>query len=612
MKTFLPHTYIVFLLFINLIFSQQFTEQNVIDFSKLHTNTGNAVADYDLDGDLDLFVVANKSFTQSDETTWSRLFNNNRGRFEDVTEASGFSKQHSSFSKLDSKLGASWGDYDNDGYPDILLTHQDGIQLYQNMQNGTFKDVTDTSGIEPCVNCNNTNGIWWDYDNDGDLDLYLNYLDIPNRLYNNNGDGTFKEIEGALNLNDKSRTWSSLPIDVNLDGWTDLYVVNDFGLSKFYINNNGTSFTEATDLYQLENKGCGMGSTIGDYNNDGIFDIYVTNIAADKANPLFKGNAMEAFENKTTEEGVGDGDFGWGTKFLDADNDGDQDLYIVNGNESLNYNNVFFKNLRSEGEDRFVNWSQQSQANGFANGMGTEVFDYDNDGDLDIFVCNTNDSPYLYRNNFAPNTWVQIDLEGVQSNRNGFGATVTVSVAEKHLHRLHHGSNMMGQSIKPVHFGLGKAQKIDSLQVTWTNGRKDIIYNIEVNQKIKIVELQGMVEGKTFTQEETQEEEPNNDTDDIQNNVNNTNLTINTIPNPFSDFIDFHINLNTVNSSDYTIQIYSINGIKVEEITGQIPTDEKDLTKRWFPKNLKLSPGIYLYNINCNNEIKMGKIVFTP
>ncbi|TYA84176.1 FG-GAP-like repeat-containing protein [Seonamhaeicola marinus] len=595
------------------VFGQQFDLQNLSVFNNIHTNYGNAVADYDLDGDLDVFIVAYKASTPKDRTSWSRLLNNRNSTLEDDIQFSGPLAREAYNNDWGLSLGASWGDFNNDEYPDLLIANQNTTELYQNMQDGTFKNITATSNIESCASCNNAGGLWWDFNNDGFLDLYLYFLDTKNKLYKNNGDGTFTLTDNALGLNDPSRTWSCLPIDANNDGWLDIYVVNDFGLSKFYVNNNGASFTEATKAYNLENKGCGMGSTIGDYNNDGIFDIYVTNIAESLVNPLFKGTSTNIFENTTLQQKVGNGNFGWGTNFFDADNDGDQDLYVVNGHEDLHYKNVFFKNLLTEGENFFENWSNASKANGMANGMSTEVFDYNNDGYLDILVSNTNDKPYLYKNTTAQsNAWVQINLKGTTVNKNAVGSKVKAYVKDNTLHRFHHGASIMGQSIKPVHFGLGTAKKIDSISVSWPNGTKEVIYNIATNQKITITEQQGMTFGDNYVPTEEEEEEEEGEKD-IQEDLP-TNLSVNTMPNPFSNFIDFHIESNSLETSEIVIEIFTLNGIRIEKIVDTKPEDLNKWTKRWQPNatNTSLTPGIYFYNISYNNQRKIGKLVFTP
>ncbi len=597
---------ILFFIFSIAVNAQKFSEKNISIFSEMGINYGNAVADYDLDGDLDVFIVAYNSFDKNDSKTWSRLLNNRGGRFEDVTEAAGFSNQHSIANKSDLKLGVAWGDYNNDGYPDLLLAHQNGTQLYKNTGNGTFTDVSAQANITSCNNnCSNTGGLWWDYDNDGDLDLYLQYLNTANRLFTNNNDGTFTEIEGALNLNDPHRTWSCLPIDVNYDGWMDIYVVNDFGLSKFYLSQEGKSFVESTEAYNLVNLGCGMGSDIGDYNNDGYFDIYVTNIAEGKSNPLFMGTPGAPFENKTAVEKVGNGHFGWGTRIFDADNDGDQDIYVVNGDNDLHYKNVFFKNLRREGTNNFEEWSNQSDANGIANGMGAEVFDFDDDGDLDILVSNTNNAPYLYENIIAnPNSWLQVNLEGVTANRNAFGAIISAFSEGKAVHRLNHGATIMGQSIKPIHFGLGDAKKIDSLIVKWPHGEKEVVYDIDKNQKITFIEGLGMTDGKTY--EATENEEENGEETQTPESEE---ISLSCIPNPFSLFTEFKIN--TISQTSLEINIYSISGFQVWNLYREnIP--EGEWSEKWYGESQNghhFPAGLYIYQIKLDNKTWTGKLV---
>ncbi len=581
--------------------AQQFSEANVRLLSEMGVNYGNAVADYDLDGDLDIFIVAYNSFDLNDPKTWSRLLNNRGGWFEDITIESGFRNQHSRTKGDDVKLGASWGDYDNDGYPDLLLAHQNGTQLYRNNGDGTFMDVTTQVNIDSCEECINSSGLWWDYDNDGDLDIYLNYLNWPNRLYNNQGDGTFIEIEGALNLDNPSRTWSSIPVDANRDGWMDIYVVNDFGLGRFYINQEGISFLDVTEEYNLVNIGDGMGSSIGDYNNDGYFDIYITNISEFIRNPLFMGSASGFFENTQEQEGVGNGHFGWGNKLFDADNDGDEDLYIVNGQTDLEYNNVFFKNLRSEGEERFANWTMESGANGKANGMGAEVFDYDNDGDLDILVSNTTeDPPYLYKNDTSnPNAWLQVDLEGTISNRNAFGTKLRASIDGKIKHRFHHGSTMMGQSIKPIHFGLGEVKKIDSLTISWPSGQQETIYNIAINQKIKIVEEKGMTSGEVYVPQVIEEIEE----------VLSEKIKMTTYPNPFTDAITF--NLNIGQTGFLFMKIYTVSGIEVYDFKEEL-VQNSFWTGEWNGQTnagTRAPSGMYVYRIQLGEKVWLGKLL---
>ncbi|MEM0994063.1 MAG: VCBS repeat-containing protein, partial [Bacteroidota bacterium] len=404
-------------------YAQAFQETFIRDLAKMKNNYGNAVADYDQDGDLDIFVVAYEEFERGKPETWSRLLENRgSGWFEDVTVAAGFREQYNHPNRRANKLGAAWGDYDNDGFPDLLLTHAGSVQLYHNKGDGTFEEVPAIAAMEDCPTCVNTSGLWWDYDRDGFLDFYISDYGTfsPNRLYRNLGNGSFQNVTFETGLGDDRSAWSSAAFDVNRDGLLDLYINNDYGFSRLYLNEKGKTFREATNEYGLRNTGNGMGFAIGDYNNDGHFDIYVTNISELLPNPLYTGSASGVFTNEFESQNVGYGNWGWGTHLFDADHDGDEDIYLVNGFEGLIYNNKFFRNNLAQGKADFTDWSVQAACDGIASGMSLEVFDYDEDGDLDMLVSNTNDHPYLYQNTgrASQTNWLQVELEGTTSNRN--------------------------------------------------------------------------------------------------------------------------------------------------------------------------------------------------
>ena len=589
---------LLILLFNQQLSAQAFQKMHIRDIAEMSDNWSNAVADYDQDGDLDLFITAYHSFQSNDPTTWSRLLKNNgSGWFEDVTIAAGFRHQYASTSIRDNKLGVSWGDYDNDGYPDLMLTHSGHLQLYHNQGNGTFEDVTQSANISTCPECVNTSALWWDYDKDGDLDLYISDYQNTNRLFNNQGDGRFENVTTASRLGDPGSTWCSIPIDVNRDGWLDLYVINDYGQSRFYLNQAGQTFEEATLAYGLRNTGNGMGASIGDYNNDGHFDIYVTNIAEFQANALFTGSASGEFKDDQAVQQVGQGHWGWGTHFFDADHDGDEDLYLVNGFGDLTYPNKFFKNMHAEGENQFVDWSSNAATDGQANGMGMEVFDYDDDGDLDILVSNTNDAPYLYQSigRGAQTNWLQVELEGTQSNRNAFGAVLIASGQGKSYYRFHYGAGIMSQSIKPVHFGLGDIRTLDSLTIIWPNTEKQVHYNVPANQKIKIVEHETAV---TSTSERLKKAAP---------------LQLSTLyPNPFQEAIT--IELETQQSGLLHYQIYTATGQSVWQ--GQQAVQAARNHQIVWPgtdsRGSKQASGIYFYTLQLNGHQISGKIILQP
>ena len=301
----------------------------------LRSVNGVSVADYDLDGDLDLFLVAATIFDENDPLTWSRLMRNDGEQgFSDVTSAAeliNYEAMHNKGMVMGSKMGASWGDYNNDGYPDIFLTNFGLDELWRNDGNGKFTNVTKSSGVQGCQFCYSTTGLWWDYDLDGDLDLFVCDWIRENRFYRNDGDGTFADITMQSGLGDDRNSFSALPIDINYDGLVDLYVANDAQENGLFLNNGDGTFSDWARPYGLDNDGNGMGMDVCDYNNDGRFDIYVTNIFSFEPNVFFVNNGDGLFSNESISLGIDDTGWGWGVRFFDADHDLDEDLYAVNG-----------------------------------------------------------------------------------------------------------------------------------------------------------------------------------------------------------------------------------------------------------------------------------------
>ncbi|MDP5168821.1 MAG: FG-GAP-like repeat-containing protein [Bacteroidia bacterium] len=470
-------------------------------------NNGVSVADYDADGDLDLFFVGYRSFVEFDSTTWNRLMRNNGdGTFTDVTIEAGLTNQFANTdiqASIGEKMGASWGDYDNDGFPDLFLANSRADQLYHNDGDGTFTEVTEASGIVSCHTCYSSAGLWVDYDRDRDLDLYIPVLNGDNILYQNKGDGTFEDVTLRMGINGVGVTWTAVAFDINGDGFQDILDVNDTQINNLWENKSGQGFADVSLPYRMNDTGAGMGVTIGDYNNDGLFDVYITQIYNYLPNPLFKNTGQRRFENVAAAMGVENTGWGWGTHFLDYDHDGDEDLFAVNGvvskqyiggQEQLDEPNYFYRNTLIEGTEGFVDWTTETSTGEMARARGLEVFDYDSDGDLDMVVANVETTPFLYQNQTVSESqsshtnWLQIDLEGTQSNRNAFGAQVTVTTAEGKYHRLHHGACFYGQSIKPVHVGLGAAELVERIIVLWPSGNRDTLLQVAINQKISIKE----------------------------------------------------------------------------------------------------------------------------
>ncbi len=484
------------IIFIILHFGVVVTGQNFVlnnqfaNLSSIKNANGIAMADVDQDGDLDVYIVAKEAYNETDPSSWNRLFLNQGQQFIDVTFASGLSQDQYSQNKFlgeGIKMGASWGDYDNDGYPDLFLTNHGKDQLWHNKKDGTFENVSRQAGIEGQEERHSSSALWWDYDNDGDLDIYVSSWHGDNALYRNDGNTNFIDVSNQSGLKDIGSTWTSIPIDVNKDGLQDLYILNDFSPNFLFINASNDTFIDYTAHYGLGDLGNGMGVDICDYNNDGNFDIYLTNIEDVHPNPFFQNNG-NTFDNTRRKVGFTDARWGWGARFFDMDHDMDEDLYVVNQSffdGDLEYNRLF----ELEDDGTFKEKSALYGVDSYTNARGQEVFDYNKDGDLDILVGNWGSAPSLFDNRLENiGNWIQIELEGTQSNRNAFGAVLRVKIGENYLHRLNHGANFLGQSIKPIHFGLADNNNIEELTIFWPSGRVEKLYDVGVNQFINVKE----------------------------------------------------------------------------------------------------------------------------
>ncbi len=585
--------------------------ENLAKIDHIQNNSGVAVADYDQDGDLDIFLVGIASFDPLDETTWNRLLrNNDDGTFEDVTLAVGFDAQFINVglpARLGEKFGAAWGDCNNDGYPDLFLTNSRFDQLYYNERGGTFFDVTALAGVAGCFDCISTSALWWDHDRDGDLDLYVSVFAAANRMYENIGDFSFEDITDDVLLGDEGAAWASVPIDVDGDGWLDLYVVNDFfDENQLYRNLEGQRFVNATSSFGLGDGGDGMGVAIGDYNNDSFFDIYVTNIFSRHANPLFTNLSNRGFTDKAVEMGVDNSGWGWGTHFLDYDHDGDEDLFAVNGVGKVgvifdgpkdDVNNFFFRNTLDEGIEGFLDWSHETGTADTVKSRGLEVFDYDGDGDLDLLVANVEDRPYLYRNDIIAENqpesanWIKIWLEGTASNRDAIGTKVKLTLDGQSFYRWHHGAGFLAQSLKPVHFGLASAQIIDEIQVTWPLGQVQTFQNIAANRTIRITE------GETTTAVE----------DVFAEEV--AFLVTSLYPNPFVNSVNIGFDLNKAGLLE--LKIFSMTGREVyrQRLTvhsagfQEIIWHARDMGGNFLPS------GVYFYTADFGGHRIIAKMV---
>jgi len=463
---------------------------------------GVALFDYNNDNYPDLFIIGGKGPN-------TLLRNNWDGSFSDVSQEAGVALR-GLFT-----MGVAVGDIDNDGDEDLLITtgKEDPNVLLQNNGNGSFTDISQTAGIQDLAW--STSASFGDFNLDGWIDIYVNnyaiYEEEPfsqnirggyaNFLYQNQGNNTFVNVASTLGVADVGCGLAVAFTDYDHDSDPDLYVANDFGLSfepnELYINKfPDPGFQAAAYLSGLNVKINAMGIAIGDYDEDGDLDYYVTNIAD---NPLFENReGGQFFQDISSNKGVNNPDgTSWGTAFLDFNNDTYLDLIVANGQviEAPHQNN---ENRLFQG-NKDHQFEEVSTKTGLATNQrcrGLSLADLDNDGDLDMLFGvvaedeQSEDHALLYQNNLAnKNKWFKLQLVGRWSNRNGYGSQVRVVLGDRSLIReADGGSSYLSHHSNVIHFGLGHHSSVDSLIITWPGGHQDIYTQLKANQAIKVVE----------------------------------------------------------------------------------------------------------------------------
>ncbi len=489
--------------------------------------SGATFLDYDNDGDLDLYIVNGAplpGFETAAPPTNLLYQNDGTGRFIDVTAAAGVGDTGYG-------MGCVAADYDNDGDPDLYVTNFGANLLYQNNGEGTFTDMTTHAdvggGDEWSSSC-----AFVDYDHDGNLDLYVvNYLDydlaqdrdwydphgrrvyanpqvypgVSDTLYRNNGDGTFTDVTGQAGVyNNEGKGLGVTCGDYDNDGRIDIYVANDTTPNFLYRNVGDGRFVDIAPFAgaAYNEHGVaegGMGVDFGDYNNDGTLDIFVTNFS-NETNTLYHNTTDGALIDFTNIAGLGEASFlklAFGTKFFDADNDGALDLFVANGHlyptnsDALEYaqTDQLFINT---GEGTFVDASDRSGEYFSIKrvGRGTAFGDYDNDGDVDIFIVNLNQEGVLLRNKGGnKHNWLMIKTVGSKSNRDGIGTRVgVVTRFHSQMREVQAGSSYLSGHDLRLIFGLGTETKAETVKITWPSGAEQTLVDVEANQLLVITE----------------------------------------------------------------------------------------------------------------------------
>ncbi|MGB9180283.1 MAG: CRTAC1 family protein [Pyrinomonadaceae bacterium] len=509
------------------------------------TGSGAAFIDYDNDGYLDIFLV---NGTRLDGVAGAqptnRLYHNNGdSTFTDVTTKAGL---------IRSGWGQSVcvGDYDNDGWDDLFISGFGKNALYRNNGNGTFNEVAEKAGVSNNRTRWGSGSAFVDYDRDGHLDLFVaSYINLDlktaplpetgpclykgvmvacgppglaggvNTLYHNNADGTFTDVSEKSGITKTNGTYSLgvLVADFDNDAWPDIYVANDSSPAALYHNNRNGTFTdvgvEAGCAFSIDGKAqAGMGVTAGDYDRDGWLDIFKTNFAGDTSS-LYHNVGKGVFDDVTFPAGVGVNTrwLGWGCGFVDVDNDGWLDVFLVNGHvypevEKLTteagyaQRKVLYRNLQN---GRFADVS--TEVGGAiiepTPSRGCAFGDFDNDGRMDILINPVNAAPeLLHAESVNQNNWIKIKTIGTKSNRDGIGARIKCVTADggTQIDEVRSGGSYYSQNDLRVHFGLGKNQKVKSIEIRWPSGQVDTLNDMAINQLITVKEGSGIVRASGF------------------------------------------------------------------------------------------------------------------
>jgi hypothetical protein len=480
---------------------------------------GAAFLDYDQDGFIDIYACSGtwlegvSKMEKPAELPGNHLYRNKGdGTYEDITKKAGVGGPWYS-------MGAAVGDYNNDGYPDIFISNYGPNVLLRNNGNGTFTDVTRRANVSGGKECS-VGAAWLDYDNDSYLDLYVgNYLEFDPEykyyyapdgfpgplaydsqkdiLYHNNGDGTFKDVTEIMGIIDiDGRAMGVGAADYDQDGFEDIFVANDHTLNYLWHNEGGKKFIDhgtmsGTAFSQAGEATISMSVDFADFNGDGLLDIFKSD---DSYCSLYENMGNGVFSDKSVSSNISMAAaqfVGWSSSFVDYDNDGDVDIFKTNGALKHLYGQED-QMFNSDGTGKFKDVSLELGKyfqKEFV-GRGACLGDYDNDGDMDIFIVNLNSPSVFLRNNKGnQNNWLTLKLTGMSSNKDGIGARVKLTAGGKtQTAQKKSTTGYLSQNDPRLHFGLAKSGIVERIEIKWPSGKIQTLENIKANQILEVKE----------------------------------------------------------------------------------------------------------------------------
>jgi len=570
--------FIIFLIFSNLSYAQlafdDVAAQIGVDYSYGDSEYGGGVsfADFDNDGWDDITYA-------SENGVDLYFFKNTNGVFNLVT--------FNGISNTSKAKQVIWVDYDNDGDKDFFVTAIEGKNaFYSNDGEMNFTDISSAIGIFQ-TDLFTYGASFGDIDNDGDLDLFISNRspEDHNYLYRNDS-GIYVDITGTSGISLEGQlSFCSIFFDYDKDGLQDIYVSNDKeeNINRLYKNLGDGVFQDVSDSSNAGVDVSAMSTTLGDFNNDGWFDIYITNtpfsqVSSIQGNVLLKNNGDGTFTNVATETGTSFDSVGWGSVFLDADNDGLLDIYVSsseNGNGSL-ISSAFY---HQQDDETFMIPQDIGFNTDLRESYTNAIGDINNDGKPEIVVGNDTDNNFLWQNNtLNENNWLKVKLEGVVSNKDGIGNTIEINVDGQSQYRYTlAGEGYLSQNSFYEFFGTGLSNLIDYVKVTWTStGATETFNNIEANQSITIKEGIGILNDNNYIVEDL--------------------LSI--YPNPSNDGV---FKLSTKNNESNTLKVYDLSGRLIFNVKNLKNNDEFSLNH--------CKKGIYVANLSSGKKSSTIKLV---